>query len=712
MKLPKLDLSKQGLSRLWLHHAEKLVLGISLLLLGFFAWFGFSTPRYKSKTPTQVVDLARQADSYIKSPESWNQIQNFRIADTEAPERIRRAADFDVETANYQHDLLVGPVVKTLGLRLDPELRPVEELTAKSGTFPILYPSDTPDDLRRLVKANVEEEGKKDTAKKEDNKKDTARKPEKVDPLAPGKALSDLQKQEMPGVRSTFKVNAESAGTVVQDVVAVTGLIPYENQFAEYQKVFASALGYYPARDIPIYRSLQIQRKEEGGEWADITQQVLKDADLFSASGDSYVPDFIDPKYYYAPVPGGDPITGDIPPIVMMDYRDFIGHPKVPVRQTVPTSLKREFSLEEEQFQVNRDPLAKEKFKTPAEIKKERLEEEQNQIQKISSRVQYEQLGKRIKPAAPYKLVRFFDLRAPKGKRVQYRVRLWMPDPNDPEVLSLLKNNQGGGKREDRDQPAMGAGGLDGGGADDSSQEVNADDEGLEKDLDLSKAKTILVEQRMLDAKVRDRLAKAVPEGELPEKAENYKYQIATPWSNETEPVLVGGDEYRVYAGKVSEPPSVRVDGVKVPRMEPTVAVVAAEWSRDLNTLVPALRPETRRGELLNFTAPKAHVLNPRDSSVRVFPEAEIDTNAVVVDVQGGEKLDIRGAKLDVFAPSELLVMDAQGNFQLRNELVDYRGFRHALFREDESREFGKKKEKEKPEDKNNNGGDPLGPDG
>ncbi|MFM7563661.1 MAG: hypothetical protein ACKO81_11565, partial [Planctomycetota bacterium] len=61
MKFPKLDLSKEGLSRFWLHHAEKLVLGISAILLGVFGWLGFSTPRYSDKTPKQVVDLASQA---------------------------------------------------------------------------------------------------------------------------------------------------------------------------------------------------------------------------------------------------------------------------------------------------------------------------------------------------------------------------------------------------------------------------------------------------------------------------------------------------------------------------------------------------------------------------------------------------------------------------------------------------------------------------
>jgi hypothetical protein len=137
--------------------------------------------------------------------------------------------------------------------------------------------------------------------------------------------------------------------------------------------------------------------------------------------------------------------------------------------------------------------------------------------------------------------------------------------------------------------------------------------------------------------------------------------------------------------------------------------VVAAELSRDLNTVVPALKPEARRGEVLNFAVPKAHVLNPKDGSVRVYSDATVSTNAVVVDLQGGEKLNIRGAKIDFFAPSELLVMDAQGNFHLQNELAD-RGYRHALFRDDESSEYGKKKEKEKPEEKN--GGDDRMPPG
>jgi hypothetical protein len=285
-----------------------------------------------------------------------------------------------------------------------------------------------------------------------------------------------------------------------------------------------------------------------------------------------------------------------------------------------------------------------------------------------------------------------------------------MPDPNDPDVLKLSDKKEVADAGEKRDQPSAGAGGLDGGGAEESEQGPALEEDGLEKDLDVAKAQKMVVEQRMLDAKVRDRLAKAVQIPDMPANAAAYKYLIPTPWSNETDPVLVGGEDYRVYAGKVSEPPSIRVGGVKVPRFEPTAAVVAAEFSRDLNTLVPALRPEARRGEVLNFSVSKAHVLNPKDGSVRVYPDAEVNTNAVVVDLQGGEKLDIRGAKVDFFAPSELLVMDAQGNFHLQNELADYRGYRHALFRDDESSEFGKKKEKEKPEEKGG-GDDRLPPD-
>jgi hypothetical protein len=717
MKLPKLDLSKEGLSRFWLHHAEKLVLGISAILLGVFGWLGFSSPRYSDKTPKQVVDLASQASGYINSPQSWEQMQSYRIADTAAATRIENAADFDVESAKYKHDLLVGPVVKTLGLRSDPVIRPVEELMARAGTFPIFYREKAPAALRTLPRADVAElteDDERDRDKKDkDSEKDATKKAPKLDPNAPGKVISDLHFREMLGVRprnigpskasGTIDLGGPTAGTLVQDIVAVTGLIPYENQFAEYEKVFAGSQGYYPKRDKPTYRMLQVQRREVGGEWVDISKQVTSDAKLVSPLNDSFVPDVIDPKYYYAPVTGGDPITADIPPILMMDYREFVGHPKVPVRQMVPKALKREFLLsEEEEVSQKFDPLSKEKVKTKEEIQQELDKEERLEVEKIGSRIQYEKYGKRIKPAAPYKLVRFFDLRPPKGKQVQYRVRLWMEDPNDPEVLELSGMKRASDDENKRGKLGFGGvlGSGDGGeeksGVEDFGEDV---EDGLEPDFDMTKVKEIFVEQQMLDASVRARLTKKTEDPDLPKDFDSTEHQIATPWSNETEPVLVGGEGFKLFAGKADEPPTLRIDNTKIPRGESSVSMVAATLSRDLNTMVPAWR-EVSRGDLVNFTAKKAHVLNPVDQTVRVYENAEIDTNAVVIDLQGGEKLDIKGAKVEFFAPTEVLVMDGQGDFQLRNELADYRGYRHAMFKDDESSEFGKKKEKPEKEER------------
>ena len=740
MKLPKLDLSKEGLSRFWLHHAEKLVLGISAILLGVFGWLGFSTPRYSAKTPKQVVDLASQVGSYIESPQSWDQMKNYRVADTSAPSRIEKASGFDVESAKYKHDLLVGPVVKMLGLRSDPVIRPVEDLVARSGTFPIYYPEKTPDKLRVLPRADV------DVADKTVPEKVASKNAPKFDPNAPGRMLTDLQLREMPGVRprnlnsnkssGTFEFGGSTAGTFVRDIVVVTGLIPYENQYAEFQKAFANAQGYYPKRDKPSYRMLQIQRREEGGEWVDISRQVMSDAKQTAPLNDSFVPDVIDPKYYYAPITGGDPITADIPPILMMDYRQFISHPKVPLRQMVPTALKREFSLAEEE-EVAEVPVAEEKEEQEfdplsaggekkkdgekvrdksKEEKLQRLEKEEKlEVEKIGSRIEYEKYGNRIKPAAPYKLVRFFDLRPPKGKRVQYRVRLWMEDPNDPDVMELSGIKRASEDADKRDNVTIGSAGLEGGGGGEEASKVgDLGEDGLEPDIDLSKVKEILVEQPMLDASVRARLAKRVEDPDLPKDFDSTEHQIATPWSIETAPVLVGAENFKLFAGKADEPPTLRIDNVKVPRAESSVSMVAATMSRDLNTMVPAWR-EVRRGDLVNFIAKKAHVLNPVDQTVRVYEDAEIDTNAVVVDLQGGEKLDIKGAKMEFFAPTEVLVMDAQGNFQLRNEMADYRGYRHAMFKDDESSEFGKKKEKPEKEDREGGrggGGGGLPPDG
>lgn len=691
MKRLKLDLSKHGIRRFWLLHAEKVVLVVAILLLGLFVYLGYQTPRYAKKTPGQVVETARRAGEYVNSPDSWNQIQNYRVADSTAHERIKQST---VDTTQYSSGVIIGSLVKTLGLRTDPGLRPVEELMARAGTFPVLFKSDAPPELRNLPLAAVADEATKDNNKKGE-KSETAKKQEKADPFAPGKELTVLQRQELPGVRKTFSgALTSTAGTKVMDIVAVTGLIPYENQFAEYERVFVNALGYYPVRDRPIYQKIQIQRREEGANWVDITEQILFDAQQFSSSSkDNYVPDIIDPKYYCMAAPlGGDPITGAIPPIVLYDYRPFVGHPKVPSRQTVPSAVKRELALTEEKLEINRDPLAREKIKSPEEIAKERAEEEKREIDQMKGVGEYERFGQRVKPAAPYRLVRFFDLRPPKGKRVQYRVRLWMPDPNDPDVLKLL-NSGTTADNQKKDAPTAGTGGLDGGSADQGQSQSNEEgQDGLEKDWDLAKAKFVAVEPRMLDMSVRERLARPVDDPDMPADREAYRAMMPTPWSNETELVLVGGDNFDLYAGTIEEPSAMRIEGVEIPRAEPRMKMVAAVLSPDFHTAVPGVK-DVGRGDLINFTADKSHVLDPATFKVKLLEKAEIKTDAIVVDLMGGEKLSFKGKKtLDYTEPGEALVMDASGNFHLQNDIRDTKGFRHSLFRDDESNGYGKPK--------------------
>ena len=140
MKRLKVDFSKQGLKRFWLHHAEKVVLVVAVVLLGVFLWMGYRTPVFTEKTPDAMSAMSIDAKRHIGSNESWEKIKEFRLADSTAHVRIEESKGFTANSAMVQYGPMLGPITQTLGLRNDPTLRPVGELIAKPMTIPIYVP--------------------------------------------------------------------------------------------------------------------------------------------------------------------------------------------------------------------------------------------------------------------------------------------------------------------------------------------------------------------------------------------------------------------------------------------------------------------------------------------------------------------------------------------------------------------------------------------
>ena len=69
------------------------------------------------------------------------------------------------------------------------------------------------------------------------------------------------QLRAIPG-RGAILKSQDDAGTLGKRWIAVTGLVPYKKQLAEYRKQFEQAAGSDPARDVPNYAGYFVQRAE------------------------------------------------------------------------------------------------------------------------------------------------------------------------------------------------------------------------------------------------------------------------------------------------------------------------------------------------------------------------------------------------------------------------------------------------------------------
>ena len=76
-----------------------------------------------------------------------------------------------------------------------------------------------------------------------------------------------------------------------------------------------------------------------------------------------------------------------------------------------------------------------------------------------------------------------------------------------------------------------------------------------------------------------------------------------------------------------------------------------------------------------------ASYLRPTDRTL-VTTTHQFDTKSIVVDIAGGELLPSRTRDKTLTAPGEVLVLDADGNLTLRNELDDLDQYKQNTYRE------------------------------
>jgi hypothetical protein len=161
---------------------------------------------------------------------------------------------------------------------------------------------------------------------------------------------------------------------------------------------------------------------------------------------------------------------------------------------------------------------------------------------------------------------------------------------------------------------------------------------------------------------------------------------LETEWSSPTGAVTVP-DRYGVLARTVGE---------KWHRDEPSVKLLATAIDEKAGIEAGA-EVDVYRASVVNLTAPKVEAIDPRDNTVRVLENVDLNTGIVVVDIHGGGPLSKKIGS-SVTGPVEVLVMDAQGNLRVRSELEDHASI-DLLVPEKREEVVKKTDEKKKPTD-------------
>ncbi len=759
MKKPNIDFSKQGMKKFLLYHIEKVILAVAIILLGVFFWIGFGTEKFAEQTPKSLADLSDRAHSTMVKPTSWTEIEEFRQADHSAHNRIGELEKAVIPVREYEFEFLLGTKAMTAGLRTDPAILPAEHLMAYTFPATVLVKKDSPttDAVTDLPRADADDsaddqprggrgigsggaglEGGENAPPEQDR----PRRERDDGKIAPGSEILNFHRQEKVGIRPE-KVNATPSNSKgwMCDVVAVTGLVRFEDQSAEFASAFAGAKGYYPKRDRPKYQYLQIERMAEGDpDWEDVSDKITN-VQVSKYSGNT--PEVVAPDYY------DDVLTSPIPSMIHVDYRDvstwplydgdfpdgfqaeegFTGIPLRNVLDYPDGGLAAEGG--EGPGENIEDPFAKKKkADEQASRGKSRRgapprpgDRDRGALsggnrgrsdssdapagRRAGSNFQiYEEAIESLDVRGPYRLVRFFDVipvRAgadPAPKKYRYRVRLWLRDANN-EPQGGFDKLEGDSRRGGDRGSGIGAGGGAGAGLEGGEGEFSGGKPGSNRKQEEEDTWVYVpVTELMKEPAVRERIEKDAKR-KLPEGRDDLAYSIASDWSEPTDWVTVGKPaNAEFYAGKIVPPKATRINDLYIDDGEAAVNIAAVKWDPLYGTRIPAHR-EARRADVLTFNT-DAHVLHPVDWSVRKIENAEIDTDATVVDILGGEEvrgLSSAGSEIEYNMPGEVLVMASDGSLHVQNEIDDKKGFLHLLFQPDETAEIGGKKKAKKEDD-------------
>jgi hypothetical protein len=715
--MAKLKLDKEALQSFFFNHTEKIVLGAVLLSLGLFIWTGSSLEGIGAqKNPEELSSNVATVAKKIEQP-TWDNIkENF----VPTLDHMVRKGEGDAPTSASYYPLetpLIGATPNSAIPRLDPGLfAPIDaEATIITGALAFKARENLVDpfaDLENMEQETIEAPKKK-TRKKKKNRRGRGNGGEGMEDMMSGMSgegsedddeegmfgamsgmmgMSDMgamagaggpivraDATKFNGYRPTATASATGGSSVVGwpvNVVAVKALVPYQQQWDEFQRVFASASGYRPSRDVPRYLSFYAQRAEVPSDpsqpltwgqksYISSTASVLASLPKMGLAG--FPGEIADSKYVM-----GGVLTMPVPPIMMRDLRPLALHSKVPMQKVAKaTTIERtgpvlmdldDLGQSTDASAIPTTPTAQQPRPSQAGMMGAGMMSGGGMEGMMSgmsgmSGMDDEGMGdegmmsgmggmegmmggasaQMVRgPQAEFLMVRFFDYSIKAGKKYVYRIQVVMEDPNHPQ----------------------------------NPQNAPAD--------------------RSLADAVRTRLV-SVAADEAKQSAEHSTpvrlFTLKSEWSEPTNPVSIERLS-DTFAGGVTQPPRrlnipnrgstnpKSKSGYSVPAdKDATAEVMSLAWSRDFAIDLPVIL-QASRGALMRKMI-KTNIIDPVTLVFKTLPEHQLTTGELVVDFRGGEVLEAAKEKdaKPLLTPGEVAVIDASGNFIVRNELDDWQIF-------------------------------------
>jgi hypothetical protein len=477
--------------------------------------------------------------------------------------------------------------------------------------------------------------------------------------------------------------------------MVITAVVPFQKQLDEYMSALANSLDYDPARDFPMYLQFGVRRydvtKDTSVDLDSLPQTAYTDLRLTLAMqeqlyGDEQKqipplfagvpPEVVDPNYL-DPVVAGGRLTHPVPPFLVRDLWRLLTHPDVPLATMTlgytdgttapqgtasaspaddiptagimpPAGIGGGLSGSSDSYGgsrfggmggmrapggegtagmggagfMPRPAFGGGGMPAPGGYAGSRMGEGS-----------YSSTNQNVAPPK-YKLIRFTDTNVEPGKKYRYRLRVFLHDPNHPDIGDPVAQRQG--------YAAPSAASLHG----DVQKRIKEQDA-----ADAKKSKETGRPSRT--SWVISDWSDPSDVVELPPLSRFFAMSVHPSSST---PVIVTRDK----------PP------VPIPNDQPKATSLAVVWDRIKVADVPAEVEKVCRGTVFNFVQ-DTKVIHPVTKQVIDLTKYAFVTDALVVDMMGGEKITSLDKTLDhsLVAPGELLIFDSRGNLHVQNETDD-----------------------------------------